>query len=273
MSLFEAIVLGIVQGLTEFLPISSTAHLRVVPALLGWSDPGAAFTAVIQLGTVGAVLVYFAQDIARLTRAFISGLRTRKPFETVDSRLAWFVGIGTLPIGLLGLLLKKRIETDFRSLWVIATALLVLGVVLWVVEKTAAHRKTLAELSLRDALLIGLGQSLALIPGSSRSGTTITAGLLLGLKREDAARYSFLLAIPATTLAGLLQLKHLLKEGVQTDLVPVAVSTSVSFAVGLAAIWGLLRFVRQRSMVSFAIYRIALGGLLFTLLMMGRLSP
>ena len=272
MNLFEAIVLGVVQGLTEFLPISSTAHLRVVPALLGWQDPGAAFTAVIQLGTVGAVLVYFAADLKRLTIAFVQGILKRQPFGTADSRLAWFVGLGTIPIGVFGLLLKKRIETDFRSLVVIAGALIVLGIILWVVDRTASQTRSIETLSLKDAMLIGLGQSLALIPGSSRSGTTITAGLLMGLKREDAARYSFLLSIPATTLAGLLELKHLFKEGLQTEVAPVLTSTAASFVVGLLAIWGLLKFVKQRSMVPFAVYRLALGALLLVLISQGVLS-
>src|SRR4051812_28190832 len=150
MSLLEAIVLGIVQGVTEFLPISSTAHLKIVPALLGWDDPGAAYSAVIQLGTVAAVLVYFAKDLVKLTRAFIAGLIAHAPFGTEESRLAWFVGLGTIPIGLLGLLLKKRIEGELRSLYVIAGSLILLAIVLFFIERSASHKRALPEMTLRD---------------------------------------------------------------------------------------------------------------------------
>jgi undecaprenyl-diphosphatase len=169
-SILEAIVLGIVQGLTEFLPISSTAHLRIIPALLGWQDPGAAYSAVIQLGTVVAVLVYFSKDIVRLTKAFLVGLRTKQPFGTEDSRLAWFVGTGTIPISVAGLLFKKAIKSELRSLYVIAGSLIVLALVLFIVERVASQKRTLAEMTLKDGIVVGLWQALALIPGSSRSG-------------------------------------------------------------------------------------------------------
>ncbi|HVE87243.1 MAG TPA: undecaprenyl-diphosphate phosphatase, partial [Myxococcales bacterium] len=165
MGLVEAIVLGLVQGLTEFLPISSTAHLRIVPELLGWGDPGAAFSAVIQLGTVAAVLIYFRRDLYRLTAAALHSLWARRPFETTDSRLAWFVVLGTIPIGVVGLLFKKVIETQLRSLYVISGSLMALAVVLWIFERTASHRRTVDEMTLRDGLLIGLWQCLALVPG------------------------------------------------------------------------------------------------------------
>ena len=273
MSLLQAIVLGIVQGLTEFLPISSTAHLKIVPRLLGWEDPGAAYSAVIQLGTVVAVLVYFAKDLVRLTKAFVTGLLERKLFGTEDSRLAWFVGLGTLPIGMLGLLFKKSIEGSLRSLYVIAGSLIVLAVVLFVIERFASHKRTLAEMTLKDGLIIGLWQALALIPGSSRSGTTITGGLSLGFTREAAARYSFLLSIPATTLAGVFELKHLLEATSRPSTAALAVGTVVSFVTGMAAIAGLLSFLRSRSMLVFVIYRIALGVLLICLLLAGVLQP
>ena len=172
MSILQAVVLGLVQGLTEFLPISSTAHLRVVPALLGWSDPGAAYSAIIQLGTVLAVLFYFRADLVRLTRAFLAGLMEKKPFGTADSRLAWFVGLGTIPIGLLGLTFKSYIKGPLRNLHVIAGALIVLAVVLFIVERLAKQTKTVDELTLKDGLAIGFWQALALIPGCSRSGST-----------------------------------------------------------------------------------------------------
>jgi undecaprenyl-diphosphatase len=273
MSLLEAIVLGLVQGLTEFLPISSTAHLKIVPKLLGWEDPGAAYSAVIQLGTVAAVLVYFARDLVRLTKAFVAGLVARAPFATEDSRLAWFVGLGTIPIGLLGLLFKKSIEGNLRSLYVIATSLILLAIVLFVVERVAPHKRTLSQMTLKDGLIIGGWQALALIPGSSRSGTTITGGLSLGFTREAAARYSFLLSIPATTLAGVFELKHLMEAAARPSTTALAVGTVVSFVTGMAAIAGLLSFLRTRSMLVFVIYRIALGLALIGLLRAGVIEP
>ena len=273
MTLLEAAVLGVVQGLTEFLPISSTAHLRIVPALLGWDDPGAAYSAVIQLGTVVAVLAYFWKDIFRLTRGFLRGLVDRKPFGTEDSRLAWFVGLGTIPISVAGLLFKSAIKTSLRSLYVISASLIVLAIVLFLVERYASHKRTLAEMTLKDGLIVGLWQALALIPGSSRSGTTITGGLSLGLRREDAARYSFLLSIPATTLAGLLELKELFEATARPSTGALVVGTVVSFLAGVAAISGLLRFVKNNSMFSFVVYRIVLGVLLLGLLGAGVLQP
>ncbi len=273
MSLFEAVVLGIVQGLTEFLPISSTAHLRIVPALLGWEDPGAAYSAVIQLGTVVAVLAYFWKDIVRLTAAFVRGLIDRKPFGTEDSRLAWYVGLGTIPIALLGKLFKPAIETSLRSLYVISASMIILAIVLFIVERVASHKRTIAELTLKDGIIVGLWQALALIPGSSRSGTTITGALSLGLRREDAARYSFLLSIPATTLAGLLELKDLIQATDRPSTAALIIGTVVSFLAGIAAISGLLRFVKTRSMLVFVIYRIVLGALLLVLLGAGVLQP
>ncbi|MBX7098650.1 MAG: undecaprenyl-diphosphate phosphatase [Myxococcaceae bacterium] len=273
MSVLEAVVLGLVQGITEFLPISSTAHLKIVPSLLGWGDPGAAYSAVIQLGTVAAVLVYFAKDLTRLLKAFVQGLLARAPFGTVDSRLAWFVGLGTIPIGLGGLLLKKHIEGSLRSLWVIAGSLIVLAAVLAVVEKVAAKNRPLESLTLKDGVVIGLCQSLALIPGSSRSGTTLTGGLLVGLTREAAARYSFLLSIPATGLAGVFELKHLLEASERPETSALVIGTVVSFVSGMLAIHGLLQFLRTRSTLVFIVYRVVLGLALFALLGAGVLQP
>ena len=272
MSLIEAIVLGLVQGLTEFLPISSTAHLRIVPALLGWSDPGAAYSAVIQLGTTVAVILYFASDLWRLTRAFISGLLARKPFGTPDSRLAWYVGLGSVPIGILGLLFKKQIETSLRSLYVIAFSFIVWAVVLAVVERLSKRTRTLGDMTLRDSLIIGAWQTLALIPGSSRSGTTLTGGFSLGFTRAEAARFSFLLSIPATAAAGLLELKHLVQAPERPAMYLLALGTLVSFITGMAAIWGLLRLLRTRSTMIFIVYRIAAGVALLVALSAGWLS-
>lgn len=272
MSLLEAVVLGLVQGLTEFLPISSTAHLRIVPALLGWADPGAAYSAVIQLGTVLAVLIYFWRDILRITGALFRGVVDRAPLATVDSRIGWLALIGTIPIGIAGLVFKDSIETSLRSLYVISASLIALAVLLFLAERLASHKRTIDEMTVKDGLIIGLWQAVALIPGSSRSGTTITGGLFLGLRREDAARFSFLLSIPATSLAGVFELRHLV-EASDKPFAALAVGTIVSFISGMGAIAGLLRFLRTRTTLVFVVYRIALGVLLLALLGGGVLEP
>jgi undecaprenyl-diphosphatase len=273
MSLLQAIVLGLVQGLTEFLPISSTAHLRIVPELFGWQDPGAAYSAVIQLGTVAAVLIYFRRDIVALGKAFFQGLLKRQPFATTESRLAWFVLVGTLPIGICGLAFKKAIETSLRSLYIISGSLIVLAIVLFIVERRASHKRTLADMRWQDGIIVGLWQALALIPGSSRSGTTLTGALSLGLRREDAARYSFLLSIPATSLAGIFELKHLLEATERPSTVALVVGTVVAFGSGWAAIAWLLSYLRTRSTLIFIVYRVALGVVLLVLLQMNVLRP
>lgn len=273
MSLLEAIVLGLVQGITEFLPISSTAHLRIAPALLGWEDPGAAFSAVIQLGTVAAVVLYFRRDLVRLGEALAGSLSRRSPLESPESRRAWFVVVGTVPVSVVGLLFKDAVESQLRSLHVIATSLVVLGIVLYVVERRASHRRTLQEMTLRDGVVIGVWQALALIPGSSRSGTTLTGGLSLGFKREDAARYSFLLSIPANALAGLFQLREILLATHRPPALALALGTLVAFGSGLLAIAALLRFLRTRTTLLFVGYRLVMGALLFGLLGAGLLHP
>jgi undecaprenyl-diphosphatase len=273
MGLLHAIVLGIVQGVTEFLPISSTAHLRIVPELLGWPDAGAAYTAMIQLGTVAAVVVYFRRDLVRLGRAWLEGLLRGAPLGTLDARLAWFVLVGTLPIGILGLLFKHSIETSLRSLYVIAAAMIGLALLLLLAERIAVHRRTLSEMTWRDGVIIGLCQAVALIPGSSRSGTTLTGGLALGFRREDAARYSFLLSVPATAAAGIFEMRHLVRSGLPFTGMDVVVGTGVSFLSGILAIAWLLRFLRTRSTLIFVAYRVVLGGLLLVLLGTGRLDP
>lgn len=275
MTALEAVVLGIVQGLTEFLPISSTAHLRIVPALLGWDDPGAAFTAVIQVGTLLAVLVYFRQDIGFLIAGFVRGLRTGQPFRDPYSRLAWMIIAGTVPIVVWGLLFKKQIETNLRSLYVVSAAMIGLALFLilaeWLLEKrTRAGKKgkDMRDVTWEDALLIGCAQAVALIPGSSRSGVTITAGLFCGLTREAAARFSFLLSLPAVFAAAVLELYHerdaLLAS--HSDVLNLGIATIVSAVVGYASIAFLLRFLRTRSMWPFIIYRLLLGALLLVLL-------
>jgi undecaprenyl-diphosphatase len=269
MTWLQAIVLGLVQGITEFLPISSTAHLRIVPALLQWPDPGAAYSAIIQLGTVAAVIIYFAKDLLRMAAAFLDALKARQPFGTPEARLAWCVGLGTVPIGALGLLLKKTIETTFRSLYVISFSLIVLGLVLFVVERSAAKRRGIGEVQVKDGLWVGLWQALALVPGSSRSGTTITGALLRGFTREDAARFSFLLSIPATGLAGLFQLKEVLRATERPSMAMLAIGTGVSFVSGLLAIAFLLKLLRTRTLLGFVVYRVLMGALLLGLLFTG----
>lgn len=274
MTLVEAVVLGVVQGVTEFLPISSTAHLRVVPALLGWEDPGAAFSAVIQLGTLLAVLVYFAGDVCTMARAAARGMRSGRPWDSQEARLAWFIVIGTFPIGICGLALKKHIEGGWRSLYVIAASLILLGVLLWVAERLASFQKDLGQIGWVESQLVGLAQAVALIPGSSRSGTTMTAAMLLGLTREAAARFSFLLGIPAIGAAGVFELRELLKHGLSdAGLSTLVVGTLASMVSGYLAIDLLLRYLRRNTMYVFVWYRIALGLLLLTLLGAGVLKP
>jgi undecaprenyl-diphosphatase len=210
-SFLEAIVLGITQGLTEFLPISSTAHLRIVPAFAGWEDPGAAFTAVTQLGTMAAVLLYFRADLARIGRAWLRSLRDPAARRELDARLGWYILLGTIPIGIFGLAFKDQIETGARDLYLIGIALIVLGLVLLAAERVASHDRPLEEITTRDGIVIGFAQALALIPGVSRSGATLTAGLFMGLDRTSAARFSFLLSIPAVVLSGVLEFGSILK--------------------------------------------------------------
>ena len=258
MSALEAIVQGIVQGLTEFLPISSTAHLRIVPAFAGWEDPGAAFTAVTQLGTMAAVLVYFRVDLARIGRAWVRGLHQPSARGTHDSRLGWYILLGTIPIAVFGYALRHQIETGARDLYLIATALILLGIVLLVAERTARRERGLDSLTARDGVAIGFAQALALIPGVSRSGATISAGLFLGLERAAAARYSFLLSVPAVVLSGLFELREL-GDGDGASLTYTALATALAFVVGYASIAFLLRFLVTHTVGVFVAYRIALG--------------
>lgn len=274
MTLIQAIILGLVQGLTEFIPISSTAHLRIVPALFGWPDPGAAASAVIQLGTLLAVFIYFFGDIVAMTRGFFRGLATRRPMHDPDSRLAWLVIIGTIPVVIFGLTFKEFIETTARNLWLICFSLIAIAIALMLAElytRTRADR-TIADLSVVDAVIIGLGQSLALIPGMSRSGSTIMAGLFRRLDHEGAARFSFLLSIPAIFGSGIFELlaerEHLAGVGWG----PIAVAIVVSFVSGWASIWFLLHFLRKHTTFIFAWYRIALAIVLIGMLYAGYLE-
>lgn len=261
MSWLEAIVLGLVQGLTEFLPISSSAHLRIVSEVFFANDAGSAFTAVTQLGTEAAVLIYFWPDIWRLIKAWIAGLGARGA-RGLDYRLAWYVIIGTLPISILGVLFKDAIEGPARNLWLIGTSLIVFGVVLGLAERYGRQRRPVEDLTLRDGVLMGLAQALALLPGVSRSGGTVSAGLFLGLQRPAAVRFSFLLAIPAVTAAGLFSLPDIADTsgpGAQPSGLQMVVATVIAFIVGYASIAWLLRYVEQHTVYLFVWYRIALG--------------
>lgn len=273
MSIGQAVVLGTVQGLTEFLPISSIAHLRIVPALLGWPDPGAAFSAVIQLGTLAAVLAYFARDIADLAAAAVGGLARGRPLEDRRARLGWYIVLGTVPIGVCGLAFKKVIENEARSLYVISGTLILLGLLLWAAERRGGFRKSLEAVGFRESQIVGVAQALALIPGTSRSGITITAGLFLGLTRDSAARFSFLLGIPAILAAGLFELRHLLKAGLgDGGTTALIVASAVSAVTGYLSIAFLLRYLRTRTTHVFIWYRLALGLLLLALLASGSLA-
>ncbi|GAA0465718.1 undecaprenyl-diphosphate phosphatase [Streptomyces sp. NPDC046215] len=292
MSWFEALVLGLVQGLTEFLPISSSAHLRLTAAFADWRDPGAAFTAVTQIGTETAVLLYFRGDIARIVTAWFRSLSDRTMRHDPDARTGWLVIVGSIPIGVLGLVLKDAIEGPFRDLRLIATTLVVMGVVLGFADRLAAReekaataggdgrrsrhraprqRKEMADLNVRDGLVYGVCQAMALVPGVSRSGATISGGLLMGYTREAAARYSFLLAVPAVLASGLFELKD--AGGGHTAWGPTIFATVIAFFVGYAVIAWFMRFISHKSFMPFVVYRILLGLLLFALVGAGALSP
>ncbi len=270
--LLKAVVLGTLQGLTEFLPISSSAHLRIFPELLGWGDPGAAFTAVIQIGTELAVLLYFRHDIWRIGSTWFRSLYRAEYRGNLDARMGWFIILGSLPIVVLGVLLKDIIERDFRNLWIIGTTLIVLGVILGVADRISADDKRIKQISLRDAVLMGLAQAAALVPGVSRSGATISMGRFLGYEREAATRYAFLLAIPAVVGAGLFELKEIPHGDNAYGWGPTVVATVVSFVVGYAAIAWLLRYVSTRSYLPFVLYRVGLGTLTLALVAAGVLT-
>jgi undecaprenyl-diphosphatase len=259
MDLLQAIILGLIQGLTEFLPISSSGHLLLVPALFGWSDPGAGFTAVIQLGTLGAVFVYFWRDLVEMMRAWGRSLSSAEARKEPNARLAWAVLIGTIPVIIAGLLLEKSIDSTLRSPYIVAATLIVFGLVLFVAEKIGTQTRNLEKVNRRDGLWIGLWQCLALIPGSSRSGSTITGALFLGFDRASAARFSFLLSVPAILGSGLYKLfkeRHALFDA---GAMPTVVATVVAFASGYAAIAFLMKYLQTRTTTVFVVYRVVLG--------------
>ena len=269
---FRAVVLGVLQGLTEFLPISSSAHLRIFPELFGWGDPGAAFTAVIQIGTELAVLIYFRKDIWRIGSAWVRSLYRPELRGALDSRMGWYIIVGSLPIVILGIVLKDVIERDFRNLWIIGTTLVVLGLILGIADRVGSTDRTIDKMTLRHSVFLGLAQACALIPGVSRSGATISMGRFLGYDREAATRFAFLLAIPAVVGAGLFELPEIPHGDNAYGPGPTLVATLVSFVVGYAAIAWLLRYVSTRSYLPFVIYRILLGGGVLLLLSAGVLT-
>jgi undecaprenyl-diphosphatase len=274
MSIFEAIVLGIVQGLTEFLPISSTAHLRIVPAFVGWDDPGSAFTAVIQLGTTAAVLIYFRDDLWRIARAWLASLRRGGAQHSRDARLGWYIVLGTIPIGIFGLAFKHDIENGARDLYLIGTALIVFGLVMLAADRAARQERDIGSMTAADGVFVGVSQALALIPGVSRSGATISAGVFRGLTREAAARYSFLLSTPAIVLSALLELKGIIdgSEHTGASAADLVVSTLFAFVVGYWSISFLLRFVTRHGLTPFVVYRLGLGALVLALTAGGAIS-
>ncbi len=271
LSWLQAIVLGISQGLTEFLPISSTAHTLIVSKLLGWPDPGAAFTAVTQVGTELAVVIYFRQDIARILKAWFASLTKKSERANPDAKMGWYVIIGTIPIGIAGLAFKSSIETTARNLWLVAATLIVMGILLGLADRYAKHTKSETDINTKNAVLFGLGQALALIPGVSRSGATITAGLAMGFKRDVAARYSFLLAIPAVFASAALTAGDISSDSF-VNWPATIVATIVAFVVGYFVIASLMKYLQTRTFLPFVIYRIALGTLLMVLLANGVLS-
>jgi undecaprenyl-diphosphatase len=275
-SWLEAIILGIVQGLTEFLPISSSAHIRIVSTLFGTGeDPGAAFTAILQLGTETAVLIYFLPDIAHIISSWVKALFGRIPRNDPNAKLGWFIIVGSIPIVVLGLLLKDQIETVFRSLWIVAGTLIVFGLLLGVADILGRRIYRLRDMKVSHAVFFGLAQSLALVPGVSRSGATIALGRALGYARPAAARYSFLLAIPAVFGSGFYELYDSLKHHspMVFDWAQTGVATVIAGVVGFGVIAFLMRYISKGSFLPFVIYRVLLGVAIIVLLVTGVLQP
>jgi undecaprenyl-diphosphatase len=270
----QAVLYGLVQGLTEFLPVSSTGHLRLVQA---WLNPNVdqagftAFTAVIQLGTMAAVVLYFWRELVHVAVAWLRGMVDRSVRESLEYRMGWYLILATLPVGIFGLIFSHQIETGARNLWVLAIALIVMALVLLVAERTGKRDRTEEDLNTRDAAVVGTAQALALIPGVSRSGSTITAGLFRGLDRVTAARFSFLLSVPAVVASGLFEARKI-GDSAAPGMGVTVLATLISFVVGLASIAWLLRYVARHSTFIFIGYRIALGVILLALLSVGTIS-
>jgi undecaprenyl-diphosphatase len=274
MSWGQVVALSVVQGLTEFLPVSSSGHLNIVSRIFFSADAGASFTAVSQLGTEAAVLVYFARDIVRILRAWFNGLFVRS-HRNADYRLGWYVIIGTIPICVLGLLFKEVIRSEVRNLWVVATAMVAFSAVIALAEYIGRRNRDIEQLNWRDAVVVGSAQCLALVPGVSRSGSTISAGLFLGLERELAARFGFLLAIPAVFASGLFSLPDAFRpvtEGMSATGPQLLVSIVIAFIIGLAAVTWFLRFLVRHSMFWFVGYRVIVGTAVLILLATGTVA-
>jgi undecaprenyl-diphosphatase len=272
---FEAVVLGLVQGLTEFLPISSSAHLRIVGEAFGWDDPGAAFTAITQIGTEIAVLLYFRRDIGRIIAAWVGSLAGRRKGDP-DARMGWLIIVGSIPIVVLGLLFQDRIETTLRDLRIVAIALVAFSLILYWADRVGAKKRELRDLTVGHGIAFGFAQAMALVPGVSRSGGTITMGLFLGYTRAAAARYSFLLAVPAVLGSGFFQAYEALTGDVEGEGVswgPTILATVIAFGVGLTVIAWLLRYLDRGSFTPFVVYRIAVGTLILVLVATGVLAP
>ncbi len=271
MGWFEAIILGVVQGLTEFLPISSSAHQLIVSQLFGWEDPGAAFTAVTQIGTEVAVIIYFRTEIVEILRAWWRSLRDKDARSDPSARLGWMVIIGTIPIVVFGFAFRDQIETAARNLYLTAAMLIIFGIVLGVADALGARRKDEHEITVRDGVIFGFAQALALIPGVSRSGASISAGLALGYTRTAATRYAFLLAVPAVLGSGLFEARKI-GDDASVAWGPTILATVVAFGVGLAVIAWLMRWLTTRTFLPFVAYRIGMGLLVLLLLAVGVLN-
>jgi undecaprenyl-diphosphatase len=290
-NIVPALILGLIQGLTEFLPISSSAHLRIAGLVMpGAEDPGATFTAITQIGTELAVLLYFRKDIANIIRSWFLSVFSRRrgagrfltPEQRVQARLGWFIIGGTIPIAVLGLMFQDTIRETFRSLWLIGAVLVIFGIILWIADKAGRTGRVLADMKLSQGVAIGLAQALALIPGVSRSGATISMARALGFNRAAAARFAFLLAIPAVLASGLYETYSAIKDQISGEgaipAIPftwyeIGAATAVAFVVGLAIIAFLMNYLKKHSFLPFVIYRILLGGTILVLLTMGVIQP
>lgn len=273
MGTLEAILLGIIQGLTEFLPVSSSAHLRIASELMGIGDAGAAFTAITQLGTETAVLVFFWRDIVRIIGRWLRSLTGSIPRRDPDALLGWWIILGSVPIVVFGLLFEDAIDHTLRSLWFVAIALIVFGILLGVADRVGAQRYELTQMTWKHALIYGFAQAAALIPGVSRSGGTITAGRLMGYTREQAARYSFLLAIPAVFGSGGYKLVKSIGDPMATPMTQTLLATAVAFVIAIVVISVFMKYISRGSFMPFVIYRVVLGVVIIVLLSMGILEP
>jgi len=276
LNFFDAVILGIIQGLTEFLPISSSAHVQIASQLLGLDQMSrpqlTAFIATIQLGTEAAVVIYFFKDIVRIVRAWFGSLfssSNQSAAAKADAKLGWLIIVGSLPVIAIGLIFKNQIENQLRNLWIVAVTLILFGIVLAVADKFGKRTKTIEKISTRDGVLFGFAQALAVIPGVSRSGGTISMGLFLGYSRQAAARYSFLLAIPAVVASGTFEFATTYQQLAPSDLAATAIATVVSFGVGFSVIVALLRYLNRGSFMPFVVWRITVGLALLALLSAG----